>query len=55
MFKAVQKEIIEEQNKLTKYSVDCDFTSLENKLKENRIDTRSILNQVKRFQVAVPT
>ena len=55
MFKAVQKEIIDEQNKLAKSSLDFDFEYLEKKLKENQIDIRSILNQVKKFQVAVPT
>ena len=55
MFKAVQKEIIDEQNKLAKASLDFDFEYLEKKLKENQIDIRSILNQVKKFQVAVPT
>ena len=55
MFKAVQKEIINEQNKSAKSSLEFDFEYLEKKLKENQIDIRSILDQVKKFQVAVPT
>ena len=55
MFKAVQKEIINEQNKSAKSSLDFDFEYLEKKLKKNQIDIRSILDQVKKFQVAVPT
>ena len=55
MFKAVQKEIINEQNKSAKSSLEFDFEYLEKKLKENQIDIRLILDQVKKFQVAVPT
>ena len=43
MFKAVQKEIINEQNKLTKSSLDFDFEYLEKKLKENQIREKILL------------
>jgi L-rhamnose isomerase/sugar isomerase len=55
MFKAVKKEIINEHNKTTKSSLDFDFEYLEKKLKKSHIDIHEILDQVKKFQVAVPT
>ena len=55
MFKAVKKEIINEHNRTTKSSLDFDFEYLEKKLKKSHIDIHEILDQVKKFQVAVPT
>ena len=55
MFKAVKKEIINEHNKTIKSSLDFDFEYLEKKLKKSHIDIHEILDQVKKFQVAVPT
>ena len=51
------------KDKISKYEVGTskyDFAMesikpIEKKLKENQIDIRSILDQVKKFQVAVPT
>ena len=55
MFKAVKKEIIDEHNRTTKSSLDFDFEYLEKKLEKSHIDIHKILDQVKKFQVAVPT
>ena len=55
MFKAVKKEIISENNQSIKSSLDFDFEYLEKKLNKDHVDIRLILDQVKKFQVAVPT
>ena len=55
MFKAVKKETISENNHSIKSSLDFDFEYLEKKLNKDHVDIRSILDQVKKFQVAVPT
>ena len=55
MFKAVKKETISENNQSIKSSLDFDFEYLEKKLNKDHVDIRLILDQVKKFQVAVPT
>ena len=55
MFKAVKKETISENNHSIKSSLDFDFEYLEKKLNKDHVDIRLILDQVKKFQVAVPT
>ena len=55
MFKAVKKETISENNQPIKSSLDFDFEYLEKKLNKDHLDIRLILDQVKKFQVAVPT
>ena len=55
MFKAVKKETISENNQSIKSSLDFDFEYLEKKLSKDHLDIRLILDQVKKFQVAVPT
>ena len=55
MFKSVKKEIIDQQNLLQKPSLDFDFEYLEKKLNENQLDIHLIKEQVKKFQVAIPT
>ncbi len=55
MFKAVKKETISENNQSIKSSLDFDFEYLEKKLNKDHLDIRLILDQVKKFQVAVPT
>ena len=55
MFKAVKKETIRENNQPIKSSLDFDFEYLEKKLSKDHLDIRLILDQVKKFQVAVPT
>ena len=55
MFKAVKKETISENNQPIKSSLDFDFEYLEKKLNKDHVDIRLILDQVKMFQVAVPT
>jgi L-rhamnose isomerase/sugar isomerase len=55
MFKAIKKEIINDHNGTIKSSLDFDFEYLEKKLKKSDIDIYKILDQVKKFQVAVPT
>ena len=55
MFKAVKKETINENNQSIKSSLDFDFEYLEKKLNKDHVDIRLILDQVKKFQVAVPT
>ena len=55
MFKAVIIESISENNQSIKSSLDFDFEYLENKLNMDHVDIRLILDQVKKFQVAVPT
>ena len=55
MFKAVKKETISENNHSIKSSLDFDFEYLEKKLNKEHVDIRLILDQVKKFQVAVPT
>ena len=55
MFKAVKKETISENNQSLKSSLDFDFEYLEKKLNKDHVDIRLILDQVKKFQVAVPT
>ena len=55
MFKAVKKETISENNQSIKSSLDFDFEYLEKKLNKDHVDIHLILDQVKKFQVAVPT
>ena len=55
MFKAVKKETISANNQPIKSSLDFDFEYLEKKLNKDHVDIRLILDQVKKFQVAVPT
>ena len=55
MFKAVKKETISENNQSIKSSLDFDFEYLGKKLNKDHVDIRLILDQVKKFQVAVPT
>ena len=55
MFKAVKKETISENNQSIKSSLDFDFEYLEKKLNKDHVDIRLILDQVQKFQVAVPT
>ncbi len=55
MFKAVKKDTISQNNHSIKSSLDFDFEYLEKKLNKDNVDIRLILDQVKRFQVAVPT
>ena len=55
MFKAVKKDTISENNHSIKSSLDFDFEYLEKKLNKDHVDIRLILDQVQKFQVAVPT
>ena len=55
MFKAVKKETISANNQPIKSSLDFDFEYLEKKLNKDHVDIHLILDQVKKFQVAVPT
>ena len=55
MFKAVKKEVIDQHNQSHKSDLDFDFEYLEKKLQQSQIDIHKIKEQVKKFQVAVPT
>ena len=55
MFKAVKKEVIDQHNQSRKSDLDFDFEYLEKKLQQSQIDIHQIKEQVKKFQVAVPT
>ena len=55
MFKAVKKEVIDQHNQSHKSDLDFDFEYLEKKLQQSQIDIHQIKEQVKKFQVAVPT
>ena len=55
MFKAVKKEFIDQHNQSRKSDLDFDFEYLEKKLQQSQIDIHQIKEQVKKFQVAVPT
>ena len=55
VYKAVNKEIIDQHNESYKSALDFDFDYLEKKLKQSQIDIHKIKDQVKNFQVAVPT
>ena len=55
MFKAIKKEVIDQHNQSYKSDLDFDFEYLEKKLQQSQIDIHKIKEQVKKFQVAVPT
>jgi len=55
MYKAINKEIIDQHNQSQKSNLDFDFEYLEQKLKKSNIDFHVIKEQIKKFQVAVPT
>ena len=55
MFKAIKKEVINQHNQSHKSDLDFDFEYLEKKLQQSQIDIHKIKEQVKKFQVAVPT
>ena len=55
MYKAINKELIDQHNQSQKSNLDFDFEYLEQKLKKSNIDIHAIKEQIKKFQVAVPT
>ena len=55
MYKAINKELIDQHNQSQKSNLDFDFEYLEQKLKKSNIDIHAIKDQIKKFQVAVPT
>ena len=55
MFKAVEKDLINEQNIQLKSDLLHDFEYLEKKLQKIHIDIHDIKEKIKNFQVAVPT
>jgi len=55
MFKAVEKDLINEQNIQLKSDLQHDFEYLEKKLQKIHIDIHDIKEKIKNFQVAVPT
>ena len=55
MYKAIKKELIDQHNQSQKSNLDFDFEYLEQKLKKSNIDIHVIKEQIKKFQVAVPT
>ena len=55
MYKSINKELIDQHNQSQKSNLDFDFEYLEQKLKKSNIDIHAIKDQIKKFQVAVPT
>ena len=55
MFKAVDKEIINNHNLKLISDLNSDFDHLRKKLERNKVNINDIKNKIKNFQVAVPT
>ena len=55
MFKAVDKEIINNHNLKLISDLNSDFDHLRKKLERNKLNINDIKNKIKNFQVAVPT
>ena len=55
MFKAVDKEIINNHNLKLISDLNSDFDYLRKKLERNKVNINDIKNKIKNFQVAVPT
>src|SRR6056300_879038 len=55
MFKAVEKDLINTNNKKIESDLNFDYEYLEKKLRKENIDIHEIKEKIKNFQVAVPT